>query len=97
MSEMVLRMPSSYVDVESDEMEYIDGGGAFYSSVYGLGGLLLTMGALAWSVGSFHGINKMASNGLLMAIGGAALVGSLLITTIEMIAWNKVKMIFRNK
>jgi len=27
MSEMVLRLPSSYVCVESDEMEYIDGGG----------------------------------------------------------------------
>lgn len=27
MSEMVLRMPSSFVDVERDEMEYVDGGG----------------------------------------------------------------------
>jgi len=26
MSEMVLRLPSSYVDVERDEMEYVDGG-----------------------------------------------------------------------
>ncbi|MBU3092376.1 hypothetical protein KPL35_09820 [Clostridium sp. CF011] len=26
MSEMVLRMPSSYVEVERDEMEYVDGG-----------------------------------------------------------------------
>lgn len=26
MSEMVLRLPNSFVDVEKDEMEYIDGG-----------------------------------------------------------------------
>jgi hypothetical protein len=26
MSEMVLRLPSSYVEIERDEMEYVDGG-----------------------------------------------------------------------
>lgn len=44
MSEMVLRLPSSYVDVESDEMEYVDGGG-YVTFRIGSGSLII--GALA--------------------------------------------------
>ena len=36
MSEMALRLPSCYVDVERDEMEYVDGG-ATYSGAKGWG------------------------------------------------------------
>jgi hypothetical protein len=37
MSEMILRLPSSYVDVERDEMEYVDGGFSMTTSkVFGI-------------------------------------------------------------
>lgn len=34
MSEMVLRMPSNYVDMDREEMEYVEGGNPL---IYGLG------------------------------------------------------------
>ncbi|MBU3160890.1 hypothetical protein KPL37_14180 [Clostridium frigoris] len=52
MSEMTLRLPSSYVDVESDEMEYIDGG---YS-------LDKTKSMLYGAIG--FGVSKLASQSI---------------------------------
>lgn len=38
---MVLRLPSNYVEVESDEMEYIDGGGWLFELTLGVAGSIL--------------------------------------------------------
>jgi hypothetical protein len=57
MSEMVLRLPSCYVDIERDEMEYVDGGATsdrYYSASTGsnwLGGQAATYVAIATGYG----------------------------------------------
>ncbi len=46
MSTMALQLPSSFVDVERDEMEYVDGGNAFtnwFFSVDNVGAILNTI------------------------------------------------------
>lgn len=40
MSELVLQMPSNYVDIEKDEMEYVDGGATLQKTWYGYLGTL---------------------------------------------------------
>lgn len=66
MSELTLRMPSNYVNVEREEMEYVDGGGFYY----------MDNTAVVGFVSSFiqaGGIASLASVGLLTVdIAGAA-------------------------
>jgi precorrin isomerase len=77
MSEMVLRLPSIYVDVESDEMEYVDGGVKASIQWYGVKVLfteretqtilkVLNAGAGVAAVGS-----ALAAMGVVTAIGTA--------------------------
>lgn len=43
MSEMGLKLPCSYVEVESEEMEYVDGGGAIWDSIMMTSGGICTI------------------------------------------------------
>ena len=56
MSEMVLRLPSCYVDVESDEMEYIEGGGNYFTDMATL------VGALSACSGTFIAYGALSYN-----------------------------------
>lgn len=62
--EYKLQLPSSYVDIDSDEMEYVDGG-FYYMDYYavvglvqavGLSGATVTVAALAGQLGGMTGL-----------------------------------------
>lgn len=97
MREMSLNLPSNYVDIESDEMEYIDGGGFFDESITGMGTLLLAVGAMMYAVGSYHAIDSMLSNGLAVFLVGASLAGSVIFYSMEKRAWNTMRLFFRKR
>ncbi|MBX4271771.1 hypothetical protein [Clostridium estertheticum] len=90
MSEMALRLPNNYVDVDGDEMEYIDGGSSVLVDIAALGGVAITMGAFMWTVGHTYKIDSVESAGILLACFGGALAGACLITSITKSATNKL-------
>ena len=86
--EMTLRLPSTYVDVERDEMEYVDGGFSWTNTWYGsqiylnerdLDIIADVMTAAAWAGATFSGYCWMISAGLAVPTFGmgAALAGTI--------------------
>jgi hypothetical protein len=77
MSELALRMPSNYVEIDRAEMEYVDGG--LYisnSNLYGILGSVLVSGSIATISGSLGAIELALSVicppiAIGLAIGGA--------------------------
>ncbi len=68
MSTMALQLPSSFVDVEREEMEYIDGGNALYDlAVCVLGGAVWQ---LIYSEAVHRGITYAMVRGFIASVGG---------------------------
>ncbi|MBZ9606707.1 hypothetical protein G9F73_002495 [Clostridium estertheticum] len=94
MSEMVLRLPSCYVDVERDEMEYVDGG-ATYSGAKGWGAASamasIGAGAAGFASGAIALLLPFGAVGWLTAaisFAPMALVSSQLASAGEAALWN---------
>ncbi|UZW15572.1 hypothetical protein OSC52_06960 [Clostridium pasteurianum] len=79
MSELALQMPSNYVDIEREEMEYVDGGGRICSvqtAGYWIDGAII---AISWALGLGSAVSAIKA-------GGAALVKKVGIRTARRMA-----------
>lgn len=66
MSTLCMELPSSYVDVDSEEMEYISGGGSV-SLYISASTIRYAITCAGWAIGSFLG--AMAGNALVGPVG----------------------------
>lgn len=94
MSTMTLQLPSSYVDMDREEMEYVDGGWTLYEGITTLGEIAMAIGAFGWSIGSTHTATSYQSKMILTFIIGAAMASVCQITMIEKTAWNTLKIYY---
>ena len=100
MSEMVLRMPSSYVDVEREEMEYIDGGFTAWQKALvatavvaaGAGLVVACSYGQIWVIASIMKVTFAAAVNSLGITGVATIVGATfgVSTGLIVLALNKV-------